>query len=103
MWIEPRTRARTANAVGAQGEVVEPLSVVSTCVLSASVATEPVPAPVVALPTYVVVGGIRHVPIDALPWEVVTFRTICGQDVTADERVSGSVTDCGWCRRFDWH
>ena len=96
MWIQPET----ATAVGAHGEVVGPRSVLaSPCALPSST-PEPVPAPVAALPAYVVHDGIRHVPIDVLPWERVTFRTICGQDVTADEDVSGEVAaTCEWCRR----
>jgi hypothetical protein len=100
MWIETRTGpgARTANAVGAHGEVVEPLSVVSTSVLPPS-APEPVPAPVAELPAYVLSGGVRHVPIDVLPWDVVTLRTVCGLDVP-HEHGSGESSACEWCGRF---
>jgi hypothetical protein len=59
------------------------------------------PAPVPALPAYVVHDHARHTPIDTLPRDVVTFRTTCGQDVPADENVSGEVTACEWCRRFE--
>jgi hypothetical protein len=44
---------------------------------------------------------VRNVPIDVLPWEVVTFRTICGQDVTEDEHAPKEPTDCTWFRRFE--
>jgi hypothetical protein len=56
------------------------------------------PAPVPALPAYVVHDHVRH---NTLPRDVVTFRTTCGQDVPADENVSGEVTACEWCRRFE--
>jgi hypothetical protein len=51
--------------------------------------------------SHVVHHGVRHVAIDVLPWEVVTFRTICGRDVTKDEHVDGEATECEWCRRFE--
>jgi hypothetical protein len=91
MWIEPRTGpgARTANAIAAHGEVVgsgsvappsaaspsvslpsvASLSAASPSVLSPS-APEPLPAPFPALPAYVVVSGVRHVPI-------CPDRTVC--------------------------
>jgi hypothetical protein len=50
---------------------------------------------------YVVDHGIRHVPIDVLPREPLTFRTICGKDITADELPSAEQTDCKWCRHFE--
>jgi hypothetical protein len=49
----------------------------------------------------VVNHGIRHVAIDVLPWEVVTFRTICGKDVTPEDHRSSDTMDCRWCRRFE--
>ena len=50
---------------------------------------------------WIVSDGVRHVPIDVLPWAVVTFRTICGQDVTEDTQPCTEPTDCRWCRRFE--
>ncbi len=106
MWIETRIGpgVRTVNVVGMRGEVVGSPSDVSPSAASLPSslppsAPEPVPAPLPALPAYVVHDGVRHVPIDVLPWDVVTFRTICGQDVTADERVLGEATACEWCGR----
>ena len=51
---------------------------------------------------YVVSQGVRHVPIDVLPRERLTFRTVCNLDVTEDDRSSGDSTDCLLCRRFEW-
>jgi hypothetical protein len=36
-----------------------------------------------------------------LPWEVVTFRTICGQDITLDDddEGAGEARACEWCGR----
>jgi hypothetical protein len=50
---------------------------------------------------YVVSRGVAHVPIDVLPREVATFRTICGQDVIDDEHESEDVIACSWCRRVE--
>jgi hypothetical protein len=51
---------------------------------------------------YVVARGVAHVPIDVLPREVATFRTICGQDVVEDEPDSSEdVIACSWCRRVE--
>jgi hypothetical protein len=50
---------------------------------------------------FVVCRGVRHVPIDLLPWDVVTFRAVCGQDVVEDERPCAEPTDCKWCRRYE--
>ncbi len=61
---------------------------------------EPVPPLLPVLPAYVVHAGVRHVPIDVLPWDVVTFRTVCGLDVPRDEHGSGEVAACEWCQRF---
>jgi hypothetical protein len=49
----------------------------------------------------VVSHGVRHVAIDVLPRDVLTFRTVCNQDVTEDEQAIEEVTDCERCRRFD--
>jgi hypothetical protein len=112
MWIETRIGpgAWTGNVVRAHGEIVDSSSAVAAPAspsedASSSVLTpstrEPVPTPVAALPAYVVHSGIRHIPIDALPWEVVTFRTVCGRDLPVDEHGPGDVTACEWCRRFE--
>jgi hypothetical protein len=50
---------------------------------------------------FVVCRGVRHVPIDLLPREVVTFRVVCGQDVVEDEHPCTDPVDCTWCRRMD--
>jgi hypothetical protein len=50
---------------------------------------------------HVVSHGVRHVPIDVLPRDVLTFRTICGQDVREDVHASEEPKDCEWCRRFE--
>jgi hypothetical protein len=50
---------------------------------------------------FVVVLGVRHVPIDLLPRDIVTFRVICGQDVVPDEHPSADPLDCTWCCRVD--
>ena len=104
MWIETRTGrdVRAVNIVHAHGDIAGPRSLApSPSVASPSAAPGPVPAPVPQLPAYVVHDGVRHLPIDVLPWDVVTFRTICGQDVTADEHASREVTDCAWCGWFE--
>jgi len=43
---------------------------------------------------HVVSRGVRHIPIDVLPRDVLTFGTICGQDVIEDERGAGDSVDC---------
>jgi hypothetical protein len=52
--------------------------------------------------SYVVYQGVRHVAIDVLPREPVTFRVICGKDLTADELPAEGLTECKLCRRFEW-
>jgi hypothetical protein len=49
----------------------------------------------------VVHRGVRHVAIDVLPREVVTFRTVCGRDVVADGDETSDVTTCAWCLRVE--
>jgi len=49
----------------------------------------------------VVSQGVRHVAVDDLPWDHLTFRTVCGHDVVEDEHPSPAPTDCEWCRRFE--
>jgi hypothetical protein len=49
----------------------------------------------------VVCHGVRHVAIDILPREAVTFRTVCNLDVTEDVPTSAEPTECDRCRRFD--
>ena len=51
--------------------------------------------------SYVVHQGVRHVAIDVLPREPVTFRVICGKDITADEPSSEGPTECELCKRFE--
>jgi hypothetical protein len=102
MWIESRSRTADTTAVRAPSDVASSSFAWSPSVLAPS-APEPVPAPVAALPAYVVHDGVRHVPIDVLPWDRVMFRTICGRDVPADEDASGEASTCAWCRRFDSH
>jgi hypothetical protein len=48
---------------------------------------------------HVVHAGVKHVAIDVLPREVVTFRTICGKDIVEDECDPADVTPCSWCLR----
>jgi hypothetical protein len=98
MWIETRTGrdVRAVNIVHAHGDIAGPRSLAPS-----PSASEPVPASIPALPDYVVHDGVRHVPIDVLPWDVVTLRTVCGLDLAADEDVSGEVIACEWCRRFE--
>jgi hypothetical protein len=43
----------------------------------------------------------RHVPIDILPRDVLTFRTVCNQDVTENEHTHNEPTDCTSCRPFE--
>jgi hypothetical protein len=50
---------------------------------------------------YVVVRGVRHVAIDVLPREVLSFRTVCNQDVIEDDHAAGEAADCERCRRLD--
>jgi hypothetical protein len=49
----------------------------------------------------VVCRGVRHVAIDVLPRQVITFRTVCGQDVVEDEKGCTDVTVCSWCLRVE--
>jgi hypothetical protein len=64
--------------------------------------TEPHARATIALTSggHVVSRGVRHVPIDVLPRDVLTFRTICGQDVNEDQASSTEPIECTWCRRF---
>ena len=48
----------------------------------------------------VVSQGVRHVVIDILPRDVLTYRTVCNLDVTADDRPSDP-TECERCRRLE--
>jgi hypothetical protein len=50
---------------------------------------------------HVVRAGVRHVAIDVLPRTVLTFRTVCGQDIVGDECESEDVTACSWCHRIE--
>jgi hypothetical protein len=45
--------------------------------------------------------GVRHVAIDILPREPLTFRTVCNLDVAEDEQTFGEPTECERCRRLD--
>jgi len=50
---------------------------------------------------FVVCHGVRHVAIDVLPREVVTFRCVCGRDVVDDGEPAEPPTDCASCRLVD--
>ena len=50
---------------------------------------------------FVVSHGVRHVVIDVLLWNVVTFRTVCGQDIVEDEHPPADLTECKWCGHFE--
>jgi hypothetical protein len=49
----------------------------------------------------VVHEGVRHVAIEVLPREVITFRTVCGRDIVQGAHEPGDVTECGWCFRVE--
>ena len=50
---------------------------------------------------FVVHQGVRHVAIDVLPREPLTFRAACGQDIVEDEHPSTESRECPSCLRFE--
>ena len=50
---------------------------------------------------FVVREGVRHVAIDILPREPLTFRAACGVDILADGPSCSEPTDCKWCLRLE--
>jgi hypothetical protein len=50
---------------------------------------------------FVVHEGVRHIAIDVLPREPLTFRAACGQDIIEDEHPSVESRECPSCLRFE--
>jgi hypothetical protein len=50
---------------------------------------------------YVVREGVRHIAIDVLPREPLTFRAACGLDVAPEENAPADTAECMWCLRFE--